>query len=191
MMTDEELVSLCERVKTQVRGPVLDICMEVLDRYAAKNLATKPAMSRDMAKYMREWRARKKPVAEAKKERADNVEKLLELKKMLEDQKALASVPKFPTGCHCRTADKQQIDGLTKLMKAYVKEYDIDPAVTSAAIIAMLAQGIANQAGKDEAVQDQIISFVVKGLYVSLSENGYRNIDDELASEAMPDWEKN
>lgn len=86
---------------------------------------------------------------------------------------------------------EHQIDGLTKLMKAYVKVHDIDAAVTTAAIIAMLAQGIANQAGTDEAVQDQIISFMVKGLYVSLSENGYRDIDAELASEAMPDWEKN
>ena len=86
---------------------------------------------------------------------------------------------------------EQQIDGLTKLMKAYVKEYDIDPAVITAAIIAMLSQGIANQAGTDEATQDQIISFVVKGLYVSLSENGYRNIDAELESFSMPDWEKN
>src|SRR5258705_13250368 len=86
---------------------------------------------------------------------------------------------------------EQQIDGMTKLMKAYVKEFDIDPAVTTAAIIAMLAQGIANQAGEDEAVQDQIISFIVKGLYVSLSENGYRNIDAELEAEAMGDWEKN
>src|SRR5258705_3683979 len=86
---------------------------------------------------------------------------------------------------------EQQIDGMTKLMKAYVKEFDIDPAVTTAAIIAMLAQGIANQAGKDGVVQDQIIAFIVKGLYVSLSENGYRDIDAELTSEAMGDWANN
>jgi len=53
-MTDEELVSLCEKMKPNVRGALLDICMEVLDRYAAKSLASKPAKSRDMAKYMRE-----------------------------------------------------------------------------------------------------------------------------------------
>src|SRR5258705_8453652 len=86
---------------------------------------------------------------------------------------------------------EQQIDGMTKLMKAYVKEFDIDPAVTTAAIIAMLAQGIANQAGTDQAVQDQIIAFIVKGLYVSLSENGYRDIDAALESLSTPEWEKN
>ena len=116
-MTDEELVSLCERVKTQVRGPMLDICMEVLERYAAKNLATKPAKSRDMAKYMREWRAKRngvgknaglaaaqvarlmaEPVSLAEINKAERIAALKASVQMASDQKALASVPEFPSG---------------------------------------------------------------------------------------------
>ncbi len=64
-MTDEELIKLCGALRRRSQSaPVVELCDEVLWRLAHGTMRREVGLTKDMAKYMRERRKRKKALAD-------------------------------------------------------------------------------------------------------------------------------
>lgn len=85
---------------------------------------------------------------------------------------------------------EKQMNAIHDHLRDFIQQNEIDPAVSMAAILSILAKSIAVEAGHDIAKQDACVAFMVKALYVSMAENGFRPMEDSMA-DAIPPWDKN
>lgn len=83
---------------------------------------------------------------------------------------------------------EQQVNDLVKYFMKYVDEHDVDANIMAAALMGMLGRMITSTVGDDVALQDAYLATVLKGITISMAENGHRNFD---AGTKIPPWMKN